>query len=196
MSNSSMRVILAAVVVLGLVSSGICQTGGWKTSPGTLKDLSSTMRKVPGWDDKYDVEEIDSLLNPKTAKLRLHKSKIVAGAFHLYIINSQRGTECFIFFQSLQAKVALQGWIGSRKVVSNSGLTAFTNKCMNSMKLGSSMLMNQADHFWPTKTGTFITKKYNEEKKEEFKEEHPYPVSGAAKHGAETVGFFEFARAN
>ena len=188
-----MRAVLVAVVVLGLVSSAMSvTTGGWKKSPGKLSDLSKLMKSVPGWDNKYDIEETDALLNPKVCKLRLHESQVVAGSNQLYIFDSKRGTECFIFFKDLKGKVSLNGWAGSRNKINNAGLPKFHDRCIKT--IGQANLKKTVDYFWPTATGRFITKKYDEEKKEAFKESHPYPPR--AGHSAETVGFFEFARAN
>ena len=177
MSNSRMRVILAAVVVLGLVSSGICLSEAWRTTPSTLNELSDFIRQVPGWGDKT-----------KDAKLRLHMSQIEGGTYHIYIIDSKQGSECFIFLKSLQSKVSLQGWAGSREIFTNRRLGAFRRTCLDTVKLPLSVLMTKADAF-----------ANHREVKEKPKVDSTPELTKLAKrymHGAETVGFFEFARAN
>ena len=188
-----MRSVLVAVVVLGLVSSAMSvTTGGWKKSPGNLNELHRLITSVKGWDNKYDGEEADALLNPKVCKIRLHESQVVAGSKQLYIINSLRGTECFIFYKDLKGKISLNGWVGSHTKVSDADLTHFRSGCLAS--IGTPNLMNIVDYFWPTATGRFVTKKYDQAKKDAYKEAHHY--SSGAVLGAEAVGFFDFARAN
>ena len=219
-----MRSVFLAVIILGLVSSTFSVLGrpkqeisshvatavtsldtpeepNWRKVPGNNAFLLALMKIAKGWDNQYDQEEADALFNGKGLGNFWQESKNygelmpgATGGSSLFLVDTVRGKECFIFDLNLKTGVTLIGWWGTSDPKFSP--VALRKACLDSRRSSSPLLLQAADRFkWNTKDGKFHSKLFDEKVKLAWLKDHPY--SKTVSHGAQTfAGFFEFATSN